>query len=59
MFDEQFIAEINKINTALEQKHGVKKIDKVQRRIGRVIERYPSAAKFYQIHVKSKDDKAT
>ena len=58
-FDTLFTAEINKIHLALGQKHGVKKLDKVERRIGRVIERYPSAAKFYNIDVESKDNKAT
>ena len=43
-FENRFLEEINKINTSLTKKHGVKKADKVNQRIGRMIEKYPSAA---------------
>lgn len=50
-FDQRFLEEINKISASLTKKHGVKKIDKVNQRIGRAVEKYPSAAKFYNINV--------
>lgn len=50
-FDERFMAEMDKIQVSLTKKHGVKKADKVNQRIGRAVERYPSAAKFYTIDV--------
>jgi len=58
-FDERFIAEIDKIKTSLTKKHGVKKAEKVNQRIGRIIEKYPSAAKFYDIEVITKNEIAT
>jgi hypothetical protein len=60
-FEGRFIEELNKIQTSLEKKHGVKKLDKVHQRIGRVIEKYPSVAKFYEIEVVSEaeSNKAT
>lgn len=54
-FDDCFMEEINKITGSLTKKHGVKKADKVNQRIGRAIEKYPSAAKFYQIEINEKD----
>jgi hypothetical protein len=50
-FEELFIEQINKIKSSLTKKYGVKKADKVNQRIGRAIEKYPSAAKFYEINV--------
>lgn len=50
-FDQRFMEEIIKIQASLTKKHGVKKADKVNQRIGRTIEKYPSAAKFYNIEV--------
>jgi len=58
-FDERFMAEINKIKISLTKKHGVKKTDKVNQRIGRAVEKYPSAAKFYNINVLAENDQAT
>lgn len=58
-FDERFMDEIKKINTSLTKKHGVKKIDKVNQRIGRAVEKYPSAAKFYNINIIAENDKAS
>lgn len=54
-FDDRFLEEINKITTSLTKKHGVKKADKVNQRIGRAVEKYPSAAKFYKIEVTEED----
>lgn len=50
-FEKRFIEEISKIEASLTKKHGVKKADKVNQRIGRVIQKYPSAAKFYDIEI--------
>jgi hypothetical protein len=58
-FDERFMAEIDKIKISLTKKHGVKKTDKVNQRIGRAVEKYPSAAKFYNINVLAENDQAT
>lgn len=58
-FDERFLEEINKIKASLIKKHGVKRADKVNQRIGRAVEKYPSAAKFYTINVESENDQAT
>jgi hypothetical protein len=58
-FEERFLEELNKINGSLTKKHGVKKSDKVHQRIGRVIEKYPSVAKFYEIEVEVENLMAT
>jgi Transposase DDE domain len=58
-FEERFLEEINKIKTSLTKKHGVKKTDKVNQRIGRAVEKYPSAAKFFTIEVITEKDLAT
>jgi hypothetical protein len=58
-FEARFITEISKIEASLTKKHGVKKTNKVHQRIGRVIEKFPSAAKFYDIEVLSEDQIAT
>ena len=58
-FDERFLAEIDKIKVSLTKKHGVKKTDKVNQRIGRAVEKYPSAAKFYNINVVAENDQAS
>jgi hypothetical protein len=50
-FEERFLEEINKIKASITKKNGVKKADKVNQRIGRAIEKYPSAAKFFNIEV--------
>ncbi len=58
-FDQRFLAEINKIKASLTKKHGVKKTDKVNQRIGRAVEKYPSAAKFYNINVLAEKDQVS
>jgi hypothetical protein len=58
-FEERFLEEVNKINASLTKKYSVKKADKVNQRIGRAIEKYPSAAKFYTIEVIAQKDLAT
>lgn len=58
-FEGRLTDELNKIQASLDKKHGVKQLDKVHQRIGRVIEKYPSAAKFYSIEVVSESNIAT
>ena len=58
-FEDRFLAEIKKIESSLTKKYSVKKADKVNQRIGRAIEKYPSAAKFYEIKVVVENDLAT
>lgn len=58
-FDQRFLAEIDKIKASLTKKHGVKKTDKVNQRIGRAVEKYPSAAKFYNINVLAEKDQVS
>jgi hypothetical protein len=41
-FQDRFMQEIDKARAALDRKGGIKRADKVQRRIGRIIEKYPS-----------------
>jgi hypothetical protein len=41
--------QIEKIKSSLTKKNGVKKYDKVNQRIGRAIQKYPSVSKYYQI----------
>lgn len=55
----RFTEEIQKVKAALSKKGGIKKVDKVERRIGRIIEKYPSMAKRHEIQVKSEWNIAT
>jgi len=58
-FESRFLEEINKIEASLNKKHGVKKTNKVHQRIGRIIQKYPSAAKFYDLEVVVENEIAT
>lgn len=58
-FEERFLEEIRKINASLQIKNGVKKIDKVNQRIGRAMEKYPSVAKYYDFEVEADNQIAT
>ena len=58
-FETRFMESLKTISASFEKKGGIKKLDKVNRRIGRVIEKYPSVAKFYDIEVKSENKQAT
>lgn len=55
LFQDRFKQEIDKARVALDKKGGIKTEDKVQRRIGRIIEKYPSIAKHYLIEVKAEN----
>lgn len=52
-FKDQFEEGLTKIENSLHKKGGVKKLDKVYERIGRLKQKYPSIHRFYQIEVKS------
>lgn len=59
LFEDRFTQELNKIKAALSAKGGIKRADKVERRIGRIIEKYPSIARHHEIEVKTDGDIAT
>ncbi len=48
-FKQRFEEELGKIKCSLTKKGGTKKYEKVIERVGRVIQRYPSIAKYYVI----------
>lgn len=58
-FESRFLAEIEKIDAALTRKGGIKQTEKVNRRIGRVMEKYPSMNKYYSVELTGKDGKAS
>lgn len=58
-FEERFELELEKINVSLSRKGGVKKTDKVNQRIGRAKQKYPSVQYYYDIEVKTTEDKLT
>jgi len=55
-FSQQYEEELEKIQTAITKKGGVKKLEKVWERIGRLKERYPSANNYYKIEVIADDE---
>lgn len=58
-FEERFEMELEKINQSLSHKAGVKRTDKVHQRIGRARRKYPSVQHYYDIEVKTSEDKLT
>lgn len=50
-FEERFEQGLEKIKMAIHRKGGVKAFDKVNRRIGRLAQKYPSVHKYYKIEV--------
>ena len=48
-FEKRFEEELQKIRAALHNKGGVKKFDKIHKRIGRAKEKYPSVQPYYDI----------
>lgn len=53
-FEDRFLLEIEKINTSLTKKNGIKKIDKVNRRIGRVLENILRCTNIIELMYKKK-----
>ena len=56
-FESRYEQELEKIKVSLSKKGGVKKIDKVNQRIGRVQQKYPSAHGRYDIKMTTDDKK--
>jgi len=54
-FKDRFEEGMIRIESSLHKKSGVKQIDKVHERIGRLKQKYPSIHRFYQIDVESND----
>lgn len=54
-FETRFEAELEKIKAALHRKGGIKTFDKVNRRIGRLIQKYPSVGHYYRIEVETEE----
>ncbi len=54
-FETRFEEGLEHIKIGLVKKHSVKKTDKINQRIGRIIQKYPSASKNYSIEVKSNE----
>ena len=50
-FETRFEEQLEKIKIGLTKKHSTKKTDKINQRIGRIIEKYPSTSKYYEIEV--------
>jgi transposase len=56
-FKERFEAELKKISDSLSKKSGVKLYDKVNQRIGRAKQKYPSIQRYYTIELECADNK--
>ena len=56
-FAERFENELKKISESLSKKSGVKQYDKVNQRIGRAKQKYPSIQKYYNIELECEDKK--
>lgn len=54
-FEERFEEEMEKIKAALHRKGGIKAFDKVNRRIGRLAQKYPSVYKYYKIQISTEE----
>jgi hypothetical protein len=57
-FCGRFEQELSKIKASLGKKGGVKKTEKVNRRIGRAQQKYPSVQGWYDLHLTSGEDEA-
>lgn len=58
-FEQRMEDELRKIEAALHRKGGTKATDKVNRRLGRVAEKYPSVYKYYNISLTYSADNKT
>jgi hypothetical protein len=56
-FSQRYEEDLENIREALHKKGGIKKLDKVHERIGRLKERYPTANKHYKIEVTPDQEK--
>ena len=48
-FEGRLEAELQKVSAALTRKGGIKKEEKVNRRLGRIIQKYPSVSQYYSL----------
>lgn len=55
-FCQRFEQDLNNIKTSLHKKGGTKKADKVNRRIGRAQQKYPSVQGWYELTLSTSDD---
>ena len=58
-FEERFKADLDKARASLTKKGGIKKHEAVERRIGRIIQKYPSTARHFDIQVQAENGIAT
>jgi hypothetical protein len=56
-FESRFEIELTRLKQGLDKKHSIKKADRIDQRIGRCIEKYPSVSKYYDIEVTQNDHK--
>ena len=56
-FTQRFEEGLDQINEGLQKKGGIKKVEKVWERIGRLKQKYPSAHNHYELEVIENDDK--
>lgn len=54
-FEVRFEEELTKLEQSIDKKHACKKLDVINRRIGRALSKYPSVSKYYKIDVFSDD----
>jgi transposase len=54
---KRFVEELENIKSSLSKKRGIKEEGKVNQRIGRLIQKYPSIGKLYRIELKVDDNK--
>jgi len=54
---KRFVDELEKIKSSLSKKRGIKEEGKVNQRIGKLRQRYPSISKLYKIEVKADENK--
>jgi Transposase DDE domain len=50
-FENRFEEQLEKIKIGLTKKHSTKRADKINQRIGRAIQKYPSTSKYYDVKV--------
>jgi len=56
-FQTRFEEALQKVVNSLSKKSGIKTLEKVHQRIGRIKQKYPSTQKYYDIEVKADDNK--
>jgi ribosomal protein L44E len=54
-FEQRFEEELQKISQGLDKKNTVKQLEIINRRIGRLQQKYPSVSQYYTIEIESDD----